>query len=247
MRRLVGFAYVAVLYLVSGSVVWGEERAALVLDKAIKALGGEERLRNVEAFSWKAKWHRGGTIYESQVTIQGLDHWRHEIRKDSFHVLQVVSGDKGWSRSRGVTRKISGQIGDVYELAVYKHHVYLDAISVTLVPIKTEGFKYQAADDEKVGDKPASVLKITGPDREEFMLFFDKVSGLPGKEVEKYPDTYGHPVVKETTFAEYKEFGGIKKATRLEFKTNGQTDHVLELTEFKILDKVVPDTFSEPK
>jgi hypothetical protein len=242
MRRFIGIAYVAVFYLVSGSLVRGEDRAELVLDKAIKALGGRERLTKVEAFSWKAKWIRGSRSSESQVTMQGLDHWRHEFRNDSFHVVQLVSGDRGWSTLGSVTRRMMGD-----ELALYKQGVYLEAIPVTLVAIKTKGFKYKAADDEKVGDKPTSVLKVTGPDGKEFMLYFDKESGLPVKEVAKMLDFQGRPFSSETSFADFKEFDGIKKATRLEVKNNVRIEHVLEVTEFKVLDKVVPETFFEPE
>ena len=51
----------------------------------------------------------------------------------------------------------------------------------------------------------------------------------------------------QATFADYKEFGGIKKATRIEVKRDGEFSQVTEVTEFKVLDKVAPETFSEPK
>ena len=42
----------------------------------------------------------------------------------------------------------------------------------------------------------------------------------------------------EITFGDYKDFGGIKKATKIEVKRDGETFQKMEVTEFKVLDKV---------
>jgi hypothetical protein len=49
-----------------------------------------------------------------------------------------------------------------------------------------------------------------------------------------------------TTFKDYKDFDGIKKATKVESKRDGEDFLKSEVTEFKVLDKVEPATFSEP-
>ena len=62
-----------------------------------------------------------------------------------------------------------------------KRRVYLEVIPITLVALKGKGFKCETAGEEKVGDKPAVILKVTGPDGKDFKLSFDKESGLPVK------------------------------------------------------------------
>ena len=109
------------------------------------------------------------------------------------------------------------------------------------------GFKFEAAGEEKVADKPAVVLKVTGPDGKDFKLYFDKESGLPVKLVAKVLSFQGDEYTSETTYADYKDFGGIKKATKLEIKRDGKPFQTWEVTEFKVLDKVEADTFAEPK
>ena len=54
-------------------------------------------------------------------------------------------------------------------------------VSSLVIFAKGKGFKIEAAGEEKVGDKPAAVVKVTGPDSKDFKLFFDKESGLPVK------------------------------------------------------------------
>ena len=107
--------------------------------------------------------------------------------------------------------------------------------------------RYEAAGEEKVGDKPAAILKITGPDGKDFTLYFDKESGLPVKQVARVVGFQGQEHNQETTFADYKEFDGIKKATKIEVKRDGEKFQTFDLTEFKVLDKVEPEAFTEPK
>src|SRR5262245_40310642 len=77
-----------------------------ILDKAIKALGGEEKLKKAEAFAEKAK----GTLsfggndseFTSERTVQGVDRQRSEFESEfngnKFKFLMVLAGEKGWAR-----------------------------------------------------------------------------------------------------------------------------------------------------
>jgi hypothetical protein len=125
--------------------------------------------------------------------------------------------------------------------------VYLQVIPATLVALKGDGFKLETAGEEKVGDKPAVALKVTPPDGKEFTLAFDKESGLPVKLVARVVGFQGQEYTQETTFADYKDFGGMKKATKLVSKRDGEKFRDEQITEFKILDKVDPKAFSEPE
>ena len=88
---------------------------------------------------------------------------------------------------------------------------------------------------------------MTGPDRKDFTLYFDKESGLPVKLVAKVVGFRGDEYTQETTYKDYKDFDGIKKATKVESKRDGEDFMKSEITEFKVLDKVDPKTFSEPE
>ena len=90
------------------------------------------------------------------------------------------------------------------------------------------------------------MLKATGPDGKDFALYFDKQSGLPIKEVAKISDAQGNEYTIEVTFDAYQDFDGIKKATKMEVQRDGELVQKLEMTEFKVLDKVDRDAF-EPR
>jgi hypothetical protein len=247
MRRFLGAVVAMSLVLVLFSPARADDQdAQAILDKAVKALGGEEKLAKVTAFSVKSK----GTInfggnendFDGQLTVEGLDHLKRELSNDQFHVVTVLGGSKGW-------RKFGDNSSELDDDGVSneKRYLYLQVVPVTLVPLKGKGFKVEKADDEKVGDKPAAVLKITAPDNKTFTLFFDKESGLPVKQVAQVIGFQGQEHEQVTTYAAYKDFGGIKKATKVEVKRDGEMFQNAEVTEFKVLDKVDPDTFMEPK
>jgi hypothetical protein len=247
MRWMLVVVLVTPLLVVSSApAAAGDEKANAILDKAMKAMGGEEKLRKIEAFSWVAKGtvNVGGRGVEikSEVTVKGLDHLRRAFGNDRFQAVVLIDGDKGWRSSEGGFKSLEAS-----DLIEQKRQLYLQAVPVTLAPLEGKGFQCEAAGQEKVGDKQAAVLKITGPDGGSFTLAFDTESGLPVREVVKLTDGRGREHSIVTTFADYKEFGGIKKATKIAVDNDGRPANRLEITDFKILDNVSPETFAVPK
>ena len=129
---------------------------------------------------------------------------------------------------------------------VDRHHFYFQVIPVLVAPLKDKSFKVELAGEEKVDNKPAVVLNVTWPDGKDFKLYFDKQSGLPVKAVGKLSFS-GEEVVHEATFGDYKEFDGIKKATKLVTKRAGVTVKNLQVTEVKVQKQADPGTFAKPE
>ncbi len=250
MKRFLGAALLAVLAVAPVNPTRADEQEAkAVLDKAIKAIGGEEALAKAKVITSASK----GTItfggndneFTSRSTTQGLERSRAEFEGEfngnSVEVVTVVDGDKAWRKFGDNTMELGDE-----ELAREKRNLYLQLVPVLLVPLKGPGFKFESADEEKIGDRPASVLKVTGPDGKDFTISFDKESGLPVKMVATVTGFQGEDFTQESTFADYKDFGGIKKATKLESKRDGEPFVEAVVEEFKVLEKVEPGTFAEP-
>jgi hypothetical protein len=247
---------IAVLGTVVAAVLAGPVRAdqdqdvQAVLNKAIKALGGEENLGKLKAATWKYKGNffieGNANKFSGQTTIQGTDHLRQEFRGEfmgnKVEGVTVISGKMGW-------RKFGDQVMELDNDAVAneKRALYLQMIPTTILPLKQKGFKVKKAGEEKIGGKPAVALKITAPDGKDFKLFFDKESGLPVKQVAKVTGFMGEDATQETTYANYKDMGGIQKATKTESKRDGQKFMEVTITEFKVVEKVDAKTFTEPK
>jgi len=252
MKRLLGSVLMVAFVSGLASSVRGadDKQAQAVLDKAIKALGGADKLGAVKAYTLKAKgkisFGGNDNDFTSTATVQGLNHLRSEFEGEfggnTVKGVTVLSGDKGWRKFGDMGMEL-----DKDGIANEKRTLYLMAIPVTIVPLKGKGFKVEAAGTEKVGDKPAIVLKITGPDGKDFKLYFDKESGLPVKQVAKVKGFTGEEFTQTTSFAGYKDFGGIKKATKIESKRDAEKFLSQEITDFKAVEKVDPKTFTEPK
>jgi hypothetical protein len=202
MKRFLVAACVAALAAGLGANARSDDRdAQAVLDKAMKALGGEDKLAKLQAATWKAKgtisFGGGDNAFTSQVTVQGLDHLRQvfegEFGGNKIQGVMVLAGDKGWRKFGDMQMEL-----DKAGVANEKRTVYLQVIPMTLVPLKGKGFKVEPAGEDKVGGKPAVGLKATGPDGKDFTIYFDKESGLPVKQVAKVIGFMGEEFTQET-------------------------------------------------
>lgn len=225
--------------------------AKAVVDKAIQAMGGEARFNAAKAFTWKTKgkvrFGDNESDFTAQTTVAGLDRFRQEFGGafggNPFQVVMVLNGDHAWRKFGDRAMEITGD-----DLANEKRTVYLQAIPAgLLLPLKSKDFQLEAAGEEKVGDADAVAIKVTAPDGKDFKLFFDKKTNLPVKAVATVRGFNGEEFTQETTYSDFKDFGGIKKAAKHEAKRDGNKFLEAEITEFKALDQVDAEIFAEPK
>lgn len=251
MQRFLSGVFVALVVSgIAGTVRADEAEVKAVLDKAIKALGGEAKLGKVEAYSNKSK----GTITfngnDSQIataaTVAGLDRFRSEFEGEfggnTIKGVTVLNGDKGWRKFGDNTMDMDGDA-----VTNEKRSIYLQVVPGMILPLKTKAFKVETAAEDKIAGKPAAVLKVTGPDGKDFTLAFDKESGLPVRLIAKVLGFQGEEFTQETIYSDFTDFGGIKRAKKVETKRNGETFAKLELTEFKVIEKVDDKAFARPE
>jgi hypothetical protein len=223
-----------------------------VIDKAITALGGEDKITALEAKTIetksKGKLNFSGNEgdFTTTTTTQGMTKFRQDFKGDfggnEIKGVTVLDGEKAWRKFGDNTSKLEDA-----ELANQKRAVYLAVVPAVILPLKTaKDFKVESTKEDKVNDKPAIALKIVGPDKKDFELFFDKETGLPVKMVAQVAGLGGDEFTQETTYGNYKEFEGVKRATKIENKRDGQKFIDVEVTGVKALDKVDPKTFGEP-
>ena len=70
---------------------------------------------------------------------------------------------------------------------------------------------------------------------------------MPTRISGKVVDAEGKEFTQDATFENYREFEGIKVATKSSIKKDGERYIEAEGMELKLLDKVESDTFAEPK
>jgi len=217
------------------------KEASVLLDKAIQALGGEEKLNKAKSLSWKSKstitFNGNDNDVTTETTEQDFDHFRETFDANfggnAIKGLTVLAGDKGW-------RDFGDNHMDMDKDAIVnqKRTVYLNVIPATLVALKGKDFKVEPLATDATG------IKVTPTDGKEFSLYFDKDTGLPARLVAKVVGFMGDEFTQETTFSDYKDMAGIKKATKVVSKRNGEKFMDQQITEFTVLDKVDPKLFA---
>ena len=243
------WAFCAVAVLLGGPQVRGADEPQAIVARGIAALGGEARLAKAKALHWKTdgKLTLDGNdnSFKIETTTQGLDHLRSEVRGEfngnEIHVTTVVDGKKGW-RTFPETNAL-----DEDGLDNEKRVLYLQVVPITLLPLLDKGFKLEAAGEEKVDDKPAQALKVTAPDGKTFRLMFDKATGLPVRTVATVVGIGGDDYEQTATYSNFKEMGGIRKATTVEMLRDGNPLLRTTVTEFQPLEAAPAGTFAEPK
>jgi hypothetical protein len=253
MRRFLG-ALVATALVLSArcGVLAAGPDAKEVIEKAITALGGEAKIAALEAKAIETKSKGKLTFsgnegdFTTTTTTVGLTKFRQDFKGDfggnEIKGITVLDGDKAWRKFGDNTSKLEDD-----QLTGQKRAIYLAVVPAVILPLKTnKDFKIESTKEDKVDNKPAVAMKIIGPDKKDFELFFDKESGLPVKMVAQVAGFGGDEFTQETTYGNYKEFDGVKRATKIENKRDGQKFIDVEVTGVKALDKVDPKTFGEP-
>ena len=254
MNRFLFVSFAAFLMSGAAGLTRADDKdAKAILDKAIKAMGGEEKLSKVRAYSVKDQGNdhvrrQRQRIHSSRRPCKGLDHYRSEFEgkfgDNDIKGVTVLNGDKGW-------RKFGDKDMDMEATAspTRSERSISSVIPVTHCSAKGKGFKIETAGEEKVGDKPAAVVKVTGPDGKDFKLFFDKESGLPVKLVATVVGFDGDEFTQETTYEQLQRLRRHQEGHQgRQRSATARSSSTTEITEFKVLDKVEPDdAFDEPK
>src|SRR5262245_39797993 len=168
-----------------------------IIDKAIKAHGGADKLSQFKAVS--AKWvgkHKienvfyGDAVYV--VTYEMPDKIRFDIEVENpkggrFAFFRVVNGKKGWQGSTRGTRDLNeAQVAHIVD-GMYAHWL------ASVVPLKDKGFEFSPVGSVTVDGKGAIGVRVSCKDRPDVNLFFDKKTCLAIKSERRAKD----PVTNE--------------------------------------------------
>jgi len=238
MRAFIGSATLAVCALGPPVHAQDHKEARAIIDKAVSALGGEKKLQT-KVFTWRMNMGEGRT---AQVTLKGLDLYHHEIvfthMGETTRYLMVMNGDKCWTK-----------VGDKpTTLKNVKDSPRPLPHPIMLLPLKDRAFTLKPAGEKEIDGRQAVGVHVTEPgakDPRKYTLYFDRDSGLPIRKTATDPGDAKR--ITEVRYSAYKDFDGIKVATRTEFMLNGKVDSTWEITEFRVLNEADVGTFDEPK
>jgi len=250
MRRILILSLSACAILVSTTLARADDAAdaKALVEKALKAYGGEDKLSKVKAMTMKAKgtyYGMGdGIAYTETISWQHPDKMRAEVKGENFTYIGVFNGDKAWESRNGKTEE-STKDG----LAESKESMYAHKVAM-LYPLLDKGYTLTPIGEVKVGDKPAVGVKVAHKDHRDINLLFDKKTSLLIKIETQVKDLTDKDKPKEVTqesfFDDYKDVDGIPQPHKLTIKRDGKKFVEAEMTEIKIVDKLEDKLFDKP-
>ena len=233
----------------SSARAYDAEDAKAIIDKAIKAQGGREKLEKLQGHTvkFKGKFHGMGQAIDmaGEISTQGNDKIRMDIEVEAggmkFRFVNVVNGDKGWIKMGDDTKEMSK---DEHTEALQQ--AYSGWVG-TLTPLAGKEFKLSTTGEMKINDKPALGVKVTSKGRRDVDLFFDKESGLLVKAETRVKMEGSDQEVTEESFAsDYKDVQGTKQAMKFTVKRDGKLFVEGEATEILLAEKLDASLFTKP-
>jgi hypothetical protein len=222
--------------------------ARALVNKAIKAHGGEATLAKLPAVTskFKGKIHGMGeaAAFTGEVAMQGPDRYKAvfeaEEGGEKYRVIQVLNGKNGWTKFNDDTEEL-----DKEDLADLKDDAHGEWV-VTLVPLTGKGFTLKPLGEITIDKRAALGVKASSKGRRDIDLYFDKETGLLVKTKARVKDDDGQEVTEETFLRDYKEMQGTKQAMKFTVKRAGQLYLEGEITEHRLADKLDDSVFAKP-
>ena len=222
-----------------------------VIENAIKAYGGEEKLAKLDTSRTKAKGSIEVMGLSVEVTMDLISHkdkmkmsLNLDVMGNQITVVQGFDGEKGWVQAMGTDIEL-----DADQQTELKESAYLSRVT-SLVPLLKDDkkeFTIDALGESKVDGKAAVGLKVKSKNHKDITMFFNKETGLMIRYEREALDEQKNKVNQSTVMEGYKDFDGVKQPTKVKV-FNGDTKFMeFEVTELEFLKKVDENEFKKPK
>jgi hypothetical protein len=221
-----------------------------LIEKAIKAHGGAEKLSKNKATTMKFKGKvyavADGLDYTGELALQTPGKIRTDINFEvmgmKFDVINIVNGDKGWVSLNGKTEELPKEA-----VEEGKEQLYADWVG-RIYPLTDKEYKLSPLGESKVGEKEAVGVKVSRKDHRDINLYFDKKTSLLLKVEHQIKDYMagGMEFSQESLMEDYKEVDGVQTPMKLLVKRDGKNYLDAEITEVKFLEKLDDKTFDKP-
>jgi hypothetical protein len=158
-------------------------------------------------------------------------------QKVSFVI--ALDGLTGWRSMQGAADSMTPPEYDAVQDEA--HFVWV----CTLIPLKQRGYTLSPLPETQVNGQPAVGVKVEAGSRGAVQLYFDKQTALLVKGVYRSREG-GREVTKESYFADYKDFNGLKQPTRQTVYTKGQKTEDWTYESYRFPGRIDPKEFQKP-
>jgi hypothetical protein len=169
------------------SRIRAEDKPRAIIEKAIQAVGGLEKVTQPRAVYRKMK----GTLWLTDHSPLSAEYYtekgsrsrlalRWQQHRQAMSVLRVSDGTHQWVRYNDVTQEL-----DKETQAQTKKSRYGDRVTSLVPLLKDKSFTLTLLPESKVEGKAALGIKVAAKDQQDILFYFDKVSGVLVKAVHK--------------------------------------------------------------
>jgi hypothetical protein len=228
-----------------------DKDAKAIIEKSIKAHGGEKALARLGTSQAKAK----GTVkIADQALPFAMESWQHlpnqsrvEIEIDvanmKIKAIEVYDNGKGWNSEDGMTKE-----ADKEQLEDMKFSLYVARLTTLSPLLKDKSLELSLLPEEKVNGKAALGIKVASKDQKDVKIYFDKESYLIVKVSRQALDPVNKgKVTQDDFYSDYKDFDGLKQAMQLVIQMDGKEFINAQFSELTFPKSLPDGTFNKPK
>jgi hypothetical protein len=226
-----------------------DESPRAIIERAIKAHGGQERLEKLKTDRVSLK----GTMlvndnkaeFTAETTVNMPSQFRNvvELKFDTStrKVVQILNGDKAIVTVDGqpVENIPPTSVAEMREILRLERATRLTAL------LSDKSFELAALGESKVKDRPVVGVKVSSKNYADLKMYFDKESGLLVKTEHDLLEGKQR-VTQEEFYSDFKEIEGYKRPTKLVVFRAGKKLMDADLVDVKYLDKVDETVFTKP-
>jgi hypothetical protein len=248
MRFLLIGSFALGLAIATGPRALAQDVQAIV-DKAILAHGGAEKLNGVKGLQMKSEGTieimGAGSKFTQETVVLFTGKFKQAMELDlsgmKIPITTAYDGTNGWISANGQTIDMPANVLDATKEAVYQMNVG------RLTTLKEPGFKLAPLGDINVNDKPAVGVKVTKAGQKDINLFFDKESGLLAKVEHRTTDPQTmQEVNEERIMLEYQDIDGYKTAKKAKVLHDGKKYMEVDVVQVKFVDKIDEAELKKP-
>jgi hypothetical protein len=229
------------------------QEAQAIIDKAIKAHGGEEKLKTLMEKGAQSKSKGklellGGVDVTVEAFIQFPDNKFKSVMQLNINGMnvtttQVFNGDKFWLNVNG--QDLSNLLDDK-ALAEVKEQLYLERAAV-LVFLKDKSVELSPLGEGKHDGKDVVGVRVSSKGHRDVSLWFDKGSGLLTKIEHRVLDFMSkEEKSQEKVLLDYKDTDGYLRPTKVIINQDGKKFMEMDVLEAKVVDRFDDSVFAKP-
>ncbi|MCS6977947.1 MAG: hypothetical protein NZM31_13195 [Gemmatales bacterium] len=232
------------------NLIASQNRARAILERAIKAHGGDIRVNRARNTHLKLNAKAIAppdeeSPFQLEIVMQLPDKYRSTLTTtvQNTPVVRtiIVNGDKGWMTVNGQGKELSAK-----ELAEAKEQMYAEWVC-RLITLRESDCVLREMDETKIENRPVQVVNVTRKGRRDVNLFFDKQTGLLVKMEHIVRDHQGLDSSQEVVFIGYRDTAtGPKHWTRIIVFNDSKRIFEAELVEVRFPERLDDRLFQKP-